>query len=89
MTTFSGLYAVSFKKIDFGGWSLSRGRLGGRKSVQWTLCIKKSIYESSLSIITVHNFDCIKSRIPAEVVSCSSEISGILLETTRIPVGFQ
>ena len=33
--------------------------------------MKKSICESSLSNIIVHNFDCIKSRIPVEVVSFS------------------
>ena len=69
MTTFFR-YAVSFKKIDSGGLTLWRGSLGLGKSVQWTLCMKKLIYESSLSGIIVHNFVCIKSRIPA--VSYSS-----------------
>ena len=47
--------------------------VGGQESVQCMLCMKKSIYESSLSVIIVHNSDCIKSRVPAEVVSYSSE----------------
>ena len=67
MTTFFN-YAVSFKKIDIGGGHFGEG-VGVRKSVQSMLCMKKLIYESSLSVILVHNFECIKSRIPAEVVS--------------------
>ena len=47
-----------------GGW--------GQEKCPMDTLLKKSIYESSLSIIIVHNFDCIKSRIPAEVVSYSS-----------------
>ena len=40
---------VSFKKIDFGGWTLWRGGWGVRKSIQRTLCMEKSICESSLT----------------------------------------
>ena len=43
---------------------------------------KKSIYESSLSVIIVHYFDYIKPRIPAEVVSYSS---GNLWDSVGIP----
>ena len=64
MTTFFRC-AVSLQKIDSGGLTLWRGAWGSGKNVQWTLCMKKSIYESSLSGIIVYNFDCIKSRIPA------------------------
>ena len=59
--------------------------MGVRKTVQWKLCMKKSIYECSLSVIIVHNFDCINSRIPAEIVSYSS---GNLWDSAGIPVGF-
>ena len=70
MTTFFS-YVVSLEKIDFGVWTLWRGGWDQEKCPM-DACMKKLIYLSSLSVIIVHDFDCIKSRIPAEVVSNSS-----------------
>ena len=47
--------------------------------------MKKSIYESSVSVIIVHNFDCISPESQQKLSHIPVEISGILLETTRIP----
>ena len=67
MTTFFS-YAVSFNNIFWQVDALKRGCGSGNVS---NGRVKKSIYELFLSIIKkiiVHNFDCIKSRIPEEVV---------------------
>ena len=58
------------------GGRFGEGVGSGKVSNGCNGCVKQSIYESFLSIvkkiIIVHNFDCIKSRIPEEVASYSS-----------------